>query len=227
LEQFLREDTVVCPQASASSAVDLLCGFETVTGEQYADTPGVALASRVSGFGRAMGNVTREVAMQPQLVMYSKRSRASWNRRSRQPVDSATWRLRILEAEKFSLPAARLAAQRATSTATLAAWVRDHRHLAPADIDQGETTMALLILWEVDNQQAYPCSGALSDTAKLVGFARVLRARVAADADLSAWLQVKEVQRALVPGTAAVHQFRWSLRIVPPSGSQPRASRLV
>ena len=81
--------------------------------------------------------------------------------------------------------------------------------MVPTEVDVGESGMALLLLWEVDHGRHYPCSGTLTATAKLVGFSRVMRLRVAADPELAAWLQYKEVQRSLVPGTAAVHQFRW------------------
>ena len=61
----MREDTILCPQSSASLAVDLLAAFETITGEAFADTPGTLLKNRVAGFGKVLGNITREVVFDP------------------------------------------------------------------------------------------------------------------------------------------------------------------
>ncbi len=96
-----------------------------------------------------------------------------------------------------------------------------HLHIAPVDVDQGETSVALLLLWDVDHGVLYLTSGASSYTAKMVGSTRNLKKSVAADQELSAWLQCKEVQRPLVPGTLAVHQLRWSVKVIALASSEP------
>ena len=156
---LLREDTVVCPKAVASSALDLLALFETVTNEVYADTPGVRLASRLIGFGKVMGNLTREVEFAPPLVQFNKSGRASWNRRPCRSLDVALWRAGIQEAERHALPVARLRTQRVLTNDGLVSWVKSHRYLQAAALTEGETTMALLILWEVDHSMPFPSQG--------------------------------------------------------------------
>ena len=79
MEQLLREDMVLSTESVASNAYVLLCLFETVTGETFADTPGVRLTSRISGIGRTMANVVRDIEFDPPLVAYYKSGRASWN----------------------------------------------------------------------------------------------------------------------------------------------------
>ena len=70
LVQLLKEDTV--PSTAPSPAGVLLALFESTTGEVFMDTPGVKLASRTAGFGRVMGNITRDVEFDPPLVQTSK-----------------------------------------------------------------------------------------------------------------------------------------------------------
>ena len=148
-----------CPKAAASKAIDLLALFESVTGEIFADTPGTLLASRVCGLGKVMGNITRDVLFDPPLVQYSKRSRSSWNRRASRSLDVTAWRLRVQELERFAAPVARLSDQRDAANMGLVAWVKNHRYLQPAELDQGETGMALLLLWEVDHNMPFPSQG--------------------------------------------------------------------
>ena len=222
LERLLREDTIVCPPAMAAVAVDLLCLFETITKEQYADTPGTKLTSRVAGFGKVMGNISREVAFVPPLIMYNKSGRASWNRRPRVSLNVTAWRTQVQRQEQLAPSVSRLRTQRLDCNAGLVDWVKKHRHLSPAAVDDGETSMALLLLWEVDHGRPFPCSGAQNRSAILLGFTRRLKAKVTADKELGQWLFCKEVQRSLAPGLPAVHQFRWSVRIVPPPALESR-----
>ena len=222
LERLLREDTVVCMESEAVPAIDLLALFETVTGEMYADTPGTMLPSRVCGFGKVLGNVTREVTFDPALVQYSRRGRVYWNRRPRLPLDVETWRAGVQESERFALPVARLRDQRVASNAGLVEWVRQHRHLAPAEHADGESGMALLLLWEVDHGREFPRQGGDGSSAALLGFTRRLKQRVGADPELSQWLQPRDCHRALAPGLPPVHHVWWSVRISRPAVGEPQ-----
>ena len=124
-----------CHESAASNAVTLLCLFETVTGEQFSDTLGVKLASRVSGLGRTMAHVVRTIQFDPPMQIFYKSGRASWSRRPSRPLDVTAWRQQVLEMETFSAVAPRLATQRAQSSAALTDWLRGHRYLAPTEVD--------------------------------------------------------------------------------------------
>jgi hypothetical protein len=104
----------------------------------------------------------------------------------------------------------------------LAAWVRLHCHLRPTEVENGESGMALLILWEVEHGEPFPCQGGSSCAAVLLGFTRRLKRRVAADAALSAWMETRELQQPLAPGLADTHHTRGSLRLQPPGPDEPR-----
>ena len=102
----------------------------------------------------------------------------------------------------------------------LAPWFKHHRFLAPCEIPQGESSLALLILWEVDHGFAYPfCNGSYS---KLLGFTRRLKTRVAADLELREWVEVQHLQFSLSPGLPIRYHARWSVKIVKPAAQEPR-----
>ena len=156
------------------------------------------------------------------LQQYNWRGRAFWNRRPRQPLDAEAWKSAVLVAEQFAVPTVRTRERMAQSNAGLVEWVRNHRHLAPADKDTGESGMALLILWEVDHGCPFPRHGGDGPSAALLGFTRRLKSRVLADAELCEWLACFSSQRPLGAGLPATHHLRWTVRIVPPPAGEPQ-----
>ena len=222
LEQLLREDTSACSEAEAVGALDFLALFETVTGELFADTPGIKVASRVSGMGRVLGNITREIQFDSPLQQFSRRGRAYWNRRPHALLDALLWKECVLHAEQFALPTVRLREQRVECNAGLADWIRQHRHLRPTDVESGESGMALLMLWEIDHGRPFPKQGGSSSSSTLVGFTRRLQLRVQEDAVLRTWFTCRYMQRPLAPGLPTAHHSRWSVRIVKPAPTEPQ-----
>ena len=71
--------------------------------------------------------------------------------------------------------------------ARLLQWIRDHRYLRPAGLYVGEPSQALLLLWEVDHQQAFPHNGGTDPASIVQSFTRRLKRLVAADPELAAW----------------------------------------
>ena len=64
----------------------------------------------------------------------------------------------------------------------LAAWLGDPRYLWPCQVEQGESNMALLILWEVQHGRTFPAAVDGDNTAaRLASFSRRLRDRVLRD----------------------------------------------
>ncbi len=62
-----------------------------------------------------------------------------------------------MEAEEtHQLPVVQTSALMAEVDAALARWVRMHRYLQPVELADGESGMALLLLWEVDHQRDFP-----------------------------------------------------------------------
>jgi hypothetical protein len=219
LVQLINEETTPCPAALGATSEALLELFERITGEQATDFPGVALESRRRAFAKVLGNVTREVVFDPPLLVATKRGYMRWNRVPNVPADVAAWRRRTEQPEDTH-PAVRRRTQMSATDAGLVSWIRGHPHLQPAEVERGESGMALLILWEVDHGMPFPtmAAGGLSDT--LMGFTRRLLAQVRADEELGAWLVSREMQLPLAPGLVATHHTRWSLRVVaPPPGA--------
>ena len=216
------EDTTPCPAEQASAAWDFLALFETVTGEVFADTPGIPVARRVAGLGRVMANITREVVFSPPLQQLNRRGTAFWTRQGRQSLDVQAWKAAALQREAFQEQPTRLRTQRAAVNAELAAWVKTHRYLTPVAVDIGESGMALLILWEVDHQQEFPRGGGDGASVVLAGFTRRLKQQVVQDPELSAWLECRAMQKPLSPGLPASHHARWSVRVRPPGPSEPQ-----
>ena len=63
-------------------------------------------------------------------------------------------------------------------------WIKHHRHLRAVPITDGEPTVALLLLWEADHGQHFPCRATILFR-RLGVFAKKFADAVAADAELS------------------------------------------
>ena len=105
----------------------------------------------------------------------------------------------------------------------LTSWIHNHAHLVPAELEVGESGMALLLLWEVDHGCPWPSQADADDQSGiLAGFTRRLKRRVAADPVLSLWLQCADVQRPLAFGLADTHHSRWSVQVRRPPAEEPQ-----
>ena len=104
----------------------------------------------------------------------------------------------------------------------LANWVKQHRHLVPTAVETGESGMALLLLWEVDHRQPYPCAGGDGLSGALLGFTKRLQDRVKKDAELSQWLVWKDMAVPLCAGLAPSHHRRWAVRLAAPGPDEPQ-----
>jgi len=63
-------------------------------------------------------------------------------------------------AEAHTGPVRRIRQQMADADLGLAAWLADHPFLVPAqEVESGESGVSLLLLLEVDHQQAFPSQG--------------------------------------------------------------------
>ena len=82
--------------------------------------------------------------------------------------------------------------------------------------------MALLLLWEVDHGEPFVTGGGDGVTQRLEGFTKRLQSQVRKDSDLQSWLRWAVVNAPLMPGLAATHHTRWSVRVVAPNRGEPR-----
>ena len=90
-------------------------------------------------------------------------------------------------------------APRQDATLALPAWIKQHRFLRAAPVDQGEPSVALLMPWEADHGKPFPCR--TSDVAgRLNTFSRKLMDAVELDSELSKWLTNKRKDYPLVSG---------------------------
>ena len=110
-----------------------------------------------------------------------------------------------------------LAAQKRIAAQTLHLWIKQHRFLRAVPIEQGETSVALLLLWEADHGRPYP-SQAVELVGRLTTFSKRLDEAVAADEELRAWLVRKQMHVTLTPGLTPSLYFRWAVAINPAVG---------
>ena len=138
------------------------------------------------------------------------------------PRDWEAWKRQVLLAETFRAAPLSTRESLGQVDAGLAPWLRGHRYLRPVEVSEGECSMALLLLWEVEHGRSFPINGEVDRSRVLTGFTRRLLRRVAADEDLRLWLTAKEVQRPLAPGLPDTHGFRWAVRICAPPAGEPQ-----
>ena len=104
-----------------------------------------------------------------------------------------------------------LAASRGAAAA-LHLWFKRHPHLREAPVAQGESSVALLLLWEADQGTFFPSRGA-DMKPRLGAFTKNLLDAMAADSELSQWVDSKVVNFQLTPGVPFNKMRRWSVRI--------------
>lgn len=217
LVRLLHEDVDVCPGTAGSTAEEMLALFERVTGEHFSDTPGTALTSRIRSIAKVLGNITREVEFTPPLSSTTRGMYRVWNRAPRMRVDIDCWRRQEQQRGALAGVAMRSRSTMAAVDAEITTWLRGHRYLRPTEVENGETGMALLILWEVDHGRPFPAGVEAGNVAAtLASFSRRLRLRVQQDDQLREWLEVREMQFPLAPGLPPSHQLRWSVRVERP-----------
>ena len=74
------------------------------------------------------------------------------------------WQAEVEREERFVAPASRLRSPMAECNAALAEWVRSHSYLRPVPMEEGESAMALMLLWEVDHRRPFPRQGGAQAT---------------------------------------------------------------
>ena len=79
-------------------------------------------------------------------------------------------------------------------------------------MEQGEPSVALLLLWEADQGLPYP-SQAVELVGRLSTFTKHLQDAVAADPELRAWLTFKKMHFPLCPGLPPGVGIRWAVCI--------------
>ncbi len=111
-----------------------------------------------------------------------------------------------------------LRAEKLESALSLNSWVKTHPFLQAVPLDQGEASVALLLLWEADHKKLYP-AGKVDIRSRLQNFSKRLTDAVAADAELSVWMHSKtKLRGVLSPGLKPSCYTRWAVRIKPEVG---------
>ena len=179
--QLVQQEMEPCRPEEGSPATVFLELFEQSTGQPFSQTPGALLTSRIRALAKVLGNISREVVWDPPLLSVVKEAGLLWSRRPRLPTDIAAWRVAVEAAEAHSAPMRKLQDQMRATNQGLAAWFKGHRHLRPTAVENGESGMALLLLWEVVHQQQFPSMGGRGRNQELsyalMGFSKRLEGR--------------------------------------------------
>jgi len=169
--------------AQGSQAELFLSLSETRTGSAFSSTAETLLASRVAGVRCALAALVRKWALDPGFEAKDCSGRKRWNRELRRPLDVAGWRMAQAEHDPGAAPVFLARGRAAVEDRRLEACVQGNRYMgASAD---GETLMALMLLWEVDLGAELPYFCEWLEATSSIGFAKRLKRRVAADAELS------------------------------------------
>ena len=110
-----------------------------------------------------------------------------------------------------------LRADKRAAALSLDTWVKSHPRLQAVPLAQGEASVTLLLLWEADHRQLYPC-GKVDLCFRLNSFTKRLVDTVAANSELSAWTQRKKSRSVLSPGLRQANYTRLAVRINPEAG---------
>ena len=223
LVRLLQDDMVPCPAASGVSASALLALFERITSEPYTQTPGADVTKRIASLGRTLANLSQPsaaAALNPPLLRHSRQGTFYYNRAPKERIDGAEWR-REQQRVEAAHPARAHTLSMADADLQLASWLRNHRSLRPVPVENGESGMALLLLWEVDHGCSFPSLASGSQSSLLNGFTRRLQFRVSRDPELSEWLVCRTMNLPLAPGLPSSHHARWSVQLVPPTVDAP------
>ena len=226
LIRLIHED-MVCPVVHGAGALELLELFERVTEESFFPVSDGLLKRRTASIGKVMGTIylaaaAGSITFDPPLQKGAFTGCIRYNRCPKVRRDVAAWAAAAKLSEAYSARQLRPRELMAQEDAGLAAWIRGHRYLQPVDVENGESGLALLLLWEVDHGRTYPRQGGAEPAAVLMGFSRRLARRVQEDKELSQWLVSRYMQRPLAPGLPTSHHTRWSLRVVQPPPSEPQ-----
>jgi len=62
-------------------------------------------------------------------------------------------------------------------------WIKEHRYLRGTPMEQGEASVALLLLWEADHDMPFPCKAAELRTRVMTFANRLIDAAGAADSE--------------------------------------------
>jgi hypothetical protein len=108
--------------------------------------------------------------------------------------------------------------QKQTAALSMQSWLKEHAHLQAVPVEQGEPSVALLLLWEADHQHPYPC-GKADLTASLNYFSKRLVDAVAVDTELSGWLHHRKTRMVLSSGLRPTSNTLWAVRILPEAGT--------
>ncbi len=95
---------------------------------------------------------------------------------------------------------------------SLHTWVKQHPHLRPVPVADGEPSVALMLLWEADHRTLFP-SRSSAMKARLGAFTKRLLTAVEADPELSQWLETKVMHTQLSLGVPWNSYQKWSVRI--------------
>ena len=117
----------------------------------------------------------------------------------------------------LTAPRNQVAREKRKAVLELPKWIKEHKFLRAVPVEQGEPSVALLLLWEADHGKAYP-SRAVELVGRVSTFTAAVHDAVGVDNELPRWLTSSRMRMQLSGGLPYMSVLRWSVRIDPAVG---------
>ena len=117
----------------------------------------------------------------------------------------------------LTAPRNQVAREKRKAVLELPKWIKEHKFLRAVPVEQGEPSVALLLLWEADHGKAYP-SRAVELVGRVSTFTAAVHDAVGVDNELPRWLTSSRMRMQLSGGLPYMPVLRWSVRIDPAVG---------
>ena len=114
-------------------------------------------------------------------------------------------------------PRNQVAREKRKAVLELPKWIKEHKFLRAVPVEQGEPSVALLMLWETDHGKSYP-SRAVELVGRVSTFTAAVHDAVGVDNELSRWLTSTRMRMQLSGGLPYMSVQRWSVKIDPAVG---------
>jgi len=195
----------------------------TVFGARQEGAEGGRKRRRADDSGPTSGKGKRRPRPKMRWSLDRERQLPEDERKRAEGLRGTAWRQAEARVQGGGAPPAKTKVERRKSqalSAGLLGWVRGHQFLVAEEPGgRGETSVALLLLWEVDHGSDFG-EGRLEERVRQ--FSRRLNDSVKRAGDIAAWLTMTQEFRPWLPGGVAYTMATWTVRIRRPKAAEER-----